>query len=123
MQQPTVGNLHLNESYVSIKDVEIADKAGGGSDVQQHKDAGSTKSKQSWFDISAITEYLTTELEMTSEEREEEAKCKLPDLSYLQLFVKFLSFGCRAFGGPVAQVRHIHNMLTRPIYLYVHYNR
>lgn len=27
-----------------------------------------------------------------------------PNLNHLQIFAKFLSFGCRAFGGPMAQI-------------------
>jgi chromate transporter len=36
----------------------------------------------------------------------------LPRLSLLQLFLKFLRFGCLAFGGPVAQIAMIRHTLV-----------
>jgi hypothetical protein len=35
---------------------------------------------------------------------ETEEKGSIPDLTYFELFRVFLWFGCRAFGGPVAQI-------------------
>ena len=35
---------------------------------------------------------------------ETEEEGSIPDLSYFELFRVFLWFGCRAFGGPVAQI-------------------
>ncbi|MBA2466064.1 MAG: chromate efflux transporter [Sphingomonas sp.] len=35
-----------------------------------------------------------------------------PELSYLALFVRFLRFGCMAFGGPVAQIAMIRRELV-----------
>ena len=92
-------SIQLDASYVSIRDVESAhDGRGKSGDADV-----STPSTWSSL-VGALTKYLTEEVAVTSEEQEEEDKCKVPDLSYLQLFAKFLSFGCRAFGGPVAQV-------------------
>ena len=38
--------------------------------------------------------------------------CAPPQLSLAQLFVKFLRFGCLAFGGPVAQIAMIRQALV-----------
>lgn len=35
-----------------------------------------------------------------------------PKLSYLQLFIKFLWFGCRAFGGPFSQIQMMKQELV-----------
>lgn len=37
---------------------------------------------------------------------------KAPKLSYLELFKVFLWFGCRAFGGPVAQIQMMKQELV-----------
>ena len=51
--------------------------------------------------------YLFGEEKMTAQQIEDFEKDKvtnIPEMSYLQLFAKFLSFGCRAFGGPTVQI-------------------
>lgn len=38
------------------------------------------------------------------EDDEDVDDSNVPKLSWIQLFIRFLWFGCRAFGGPVAQI-------------------
>jgi hypothetical protein len=42
----------------------------------------------------------------------ETSESNAPQLGYLNLFRKFLWFGCRAFGGPVAQIQMMKQELV-----------
>jgi hypothetical protein len=79
-----MGDIELANAVVVTADQVTEEKAEEG----ERKDAG----KKS-FDI-------FTYLGFGAEEEFVEEGYAVPDLSYWQLFLTFLWFGCRAFGGP-----------------------
>ena len=56
--------------------------------------------KSSWFG-----NYFQSVIDTFQRVKDEDhSDVKVPHLTYLEVFTLFLSFGCRAFGGPVAQI-------------------
>lgn len=57
-------------------------------------------------------EIQETKITMTDKKDDNDLKCKIPELTYLQTFLLFLSFGIRAWGGPAAQIDMIKTQLV-----------